>query len=157
MANAGRSFEEIELGVALTEAHITSRRVCIFAGIALLVLGVLCSLWILALINGLFRSPDRVALIGKMVTLSAAEQGIRGQVFGNDFAVTYNNFLVYFVLLIICGILLSSAGRIIAAFLASGVEALAIAAGWHAAEGQAGKRRTARDTVLTGVYARGHS
>lgn len=129
MANAGRSFEEIELSAALTEANITSRRVCIFAGIALLVLGVLCSLWVLSLINGLFRSPDRVALIGKMVTLSAAEQGIRGQVFGNDFAVTYNNFLAYFVLLIICGILLASAGRIIAALLASGVEALAIAAG----------------------------
>jgi small-conductance mechanosensitive channel len=123
------SVEERRMDLEALETHNTSKRICIMAGIALLVLGIIFSLWLILLINSFFRDPDRVTLIGKMLRLGSEEQHIQGQLFTNDFSITYSNFLSYFVLLIICGILLTSAGRIVAAFLSSGIDALSIAAG----------------------------
>ena len=111
------------------ETQVASKKICIIAGITLLALGIIFSFWILALINGVFRSPDRVALIRKMLSVSTEEQSIRGQLFESNFDLTFGNFLGYLGLLIICGILLAAAGRIIAAFLVGGIEALGIAAG----------------------------
>lgn len=116
-------FEEEEVSPSTL-----SKKLCMVAGILLLSLGVLCSFWLLVIVNSCFRAPDRVALLGKMLRMSTEEQVIRGTLFDSPFAITYSNFLSYLVLLIICSILLSAAGRIIVALISGGIEALAIAA-----------------------------
>jgi hypothetical protein len=115
--------------IDMAETQIMSKKICVYAGITLITFGIIFSIWVFSLINGFFRSPDHVTLIGKMLRLTTEEQTIHGKIFDNDFSITYSNFLGYFVLLIISGILLTSAGRIVAACLSGGIEALSIAAG----------------------------
>ncbi len=99
-------------------------------GIVLIGIGCALSYWLFRAIGDFLYAPEKIALLGKILQTPSGDQSIRiilnGSPNGTGQGVTvqYNDFVKYFVFLVVGFILFGSIGRIISAFFSAGIKAL---------------------------------